>query len=722
MVMRLVWAIIPLVLIGIIGMQESFAEQASGKSAWKTNSDKVCGDRLCADIQESFEEIFGITYNVIGGEIQEIQITETEFNDKLLVIKTEMTEDGEIFLEIPKSIWNLTSPDCQEHPSGVLIDGKPPWNKEESFIASGRYVDTTFTEDIDETKRSLIIETPSGTKEIKLTVTSNQIYDLYDEGKRCFLIEQTKDLSPKDQINAGVLPEDVTCKSNFFLAVNSQNNSSACVKPNTLIELFDRNWANNSDELGKVWVELSPITCRGYGCNIEWLDSYDLEQSWNDNCVLGKCLETASVAIKDHYGKLGFNILDIKYEAHPHFMIGEFGDSPINQSFFFLIPSSDLISSLEQELVIIPQNNLNRDGVYPETWAFADPEKVPYWIVNRHYFYSDENCSGYLQKHSGALIPSGNWQLTYKMATIDFDDCPFYEQSKFQIHKINNILDAIDSGVLTHEERLEYIKIVNENRTNPLLNSMDWYFLDTDDLNNEERRGHTQLLNNRNPDVRTTNTIKHVLDSDTITNEERLEYIKLLYGPNLDVEINTILEHVLGSDNFNHEERLNYIKLFHEPHLEIKINHILDYLINSDNLNDEERLEYIELLNELQNFSNLELFVKIKNEFVQGETISFTLIESGYSNPCTSPKISIYQVKGHPQVYALSQDIPLYEYQHPYSCDEFEGVEFSSILNYYTDDDFPNLPRCIDLGEHWIVGPINSTHVKILANYSCVKN
>ena len=42
--------LISLILFSIIGIQESFAEQASGKSAWVTNSDKVCGDRLCSEI------------------------------------------------------------------------------------------------------------------------------------------------------------------------------------------------------------------------------------------------------------------------------------------------------------------------------------------------------------------------------------------------------------------------------------------------------------------------------------------------------------------------------------------------------------------------------------------------------------------------------------------------------------------------------------------------
>lgn len=50
--MRLIWIVIPLVLFGIVEVQESFAEQASGKPVWETNSKKVCGDKLCSEIDE----------------------------------------------------------------------------------------------------------------------------------------------------------------------------------------------------------------------------------------------------------------------------------------------------------------------------------------------------------------------------------------------------------------------------------------------------------------------------------------------------------------------------------------------------------------------------------------------------------------------------------------------------------------------------------------------
>ncbi len=56
------WALLPvlMILFGMVGIQESFAEQAAGKSIWETNSNKVCGDRLCSENPQN-QEIFSNT-------------------------------------------------------------------------------------------------------------------------------------------------------------------------------------------------------------------------------------------------------------------------------------------------------------------------------------------------------------------------------------------------------------------------------------------------------------------------------------------------------------------------------------------------------------------------------------------------------------------------------------------------------------------------------------
>ena len=56
-IMRVVLLAVLMISFGIVGIQESFAEQAAGKSIWETNSNKVCGGILCSESpqnQESF--------------------------------------------------------------------------------------------------------------------------------------------------------------------------------------------------------------------------------------------------------------------------------------------------------------------------------------------------------------------------------------------------------------------------------------------------------------------------------------------------------------------------------------------------------------------------------------------------------------------------------------------------------------------------------------------
>jgi len=56
-IMRWILLLILMILFGIIGIQESFAEQSAGKSIWETNSNKVCVDRLCSENPQN-QEIF----------------------------------------------------------------------------------------------------------------------------------------------------------------------------------------------------------------------------------------------------------------------------------------------------------------------------------------------------------------------------------------------------------------------------------------------------------------------------------------------------------------------------------------------------------------------------------------------------------------------------------------------------------------------------------------
>jgi len=55
-------------------------------------------------------------------------------------------------------------------------------------------------------------------------------------------------LPPKKQTGLGILPEDVVCESGMFKVTKAETNSIACVKPNTVLKLVSKGWANPVDK------------------------------------------------------------------------------------------------------------------------------------------------------------------------------------------------------------------------------------------------------------------------------------------------------------------------------------------------------------------------------------------------------------------------------------------------------------------------------------------
>ena len=54
-------------------------------------------------------------------------------------------------------------------------------------------------------------------------------------------------LSPLAQLNIGILPFDISCKSGLELVVKPSKESSACVTPSSVLKLIERNWMHVFD-------------------------------------------------------------------------------------------------------------------------------------------------------------------------------------------------------------------------------------------------------------------------------------------------------------------------------------------------------------------------------------------------------------------------------------------------------------------------------------------
>jgi hypothetical protein len=141
---------------------------------------------------------------------------------------------------------------------------------------------------------------------------------------------------------------------------------------------------------------------------------------------------------------------------------------------------------------------------------------------------------------------------------------------------------------------------------------------------------------------------------------------------------------------------------------------------DSEELSYDEKLEFIKYNYEQDGpvtTPSLNLRIKdLPSEFEYGEQPTFTLIETGYAHPCTSPKLEVFLAKGDRSLYNISEDIPIYEEQLVYPCPWFEG--YSPILSYRTEKDYPNFPSCMYEGTHIIVGD-SGTERHALGEYYC---
>ncbi len=81
---------------------------------------------------------------------------------------------------------------------------------------------------------------------------------------RIFPSEQNQELSPKQQLKTGVLPENISCKKGFVFVVKSSNDDISCVSPRTGAILLERGWGENSKKLDIDKCQNPP------GPNVDW--------------------------------------------------------------------------------------------------------------------------------------------------------------------------------------------------------------------------------------------------------------------------------------------------------------------------------------------------------------------------------------------------------------------------------------------------------------------
>ena len=162
---------------------------------------------------------------------------------------------------------------------------------------------------------------------------------------------------------------------------------------------------------------------------------------------------------------------------------------------------------------------------------------------------------------------------------------------------------------------------------------------------------------------------------------------------------------------------------FKEPEIsskakQLQIDNIM-VAVDSEELSYDEKREYIKYNYEKDGpvtTPSVNLRIKNLTKILEyGQQPKFTLIETGYANPCTSPKLEVYFIKeeiGHD----LKNDELIFEHRIGIKCPY--NYEFLPVLNFWSEQDFHSFPVCINEGRYLIVGD-SGTERMALDEYYC---
>ena len=202
--MMLVWVVIPLVLFGIVGVQESFAKDTP------------------QDYRMVLTDIEGNSSGPenLGDEKFIAFHSSTSFNNKGNPIEAKIRivcGPNNIVLYDETKIFSISDP-------RTIIDSF-------TFSFSGVYTLSMMTEEIPSIPSISLISSLSGN------------YDDHCDP------ESVKKLPPLRQISAGISYDNVVCKEELFLIIK-YGGSPACVTPETAEKLIERGWAINEESRG----------------------------------------------------------------------------------------------------------------------------------------------------------------------------------------------------------------------------------------------------------------------------------------------------------------------------------------------------------------------------------------------------------------------------------------------------------------------------------------
>jgi len=212
MIVKLIWAVIPLVFFSITGIPELFADEFTTYQI--TDEDDV---------------LYTIT-----DENQILRIVKI-LDSSSLEIFIKAISDGNIAIKMPHDLIGVGwAPGCYEDDFFVIIDGEEAFPINDEFTVYDRIITIPFRQD--DSKIEIVPGlVPESWMYFDKCMSKQQSSSVAEEQIEVFL-------PPLIQIKNGILPENVACNKGLE-KIFKLDGSPACVKPSTAEKLIQRGWA-----------------------------------------------------------------------------------------------------------------------------------------------------------------------------------------------------------------------------------------------------------------------------------------------------------------------------------------------------------------------------------------------------------------------------------------------------------------------------------------------
>lgn len=229
--MKTIWTIFPLILLAIIGFENSFADALTiNEECVNANNSKniACDGKF----NPQSMKIFSTVDSSVGiFEDPETKLTIVDLGS-FYGIGGNGTIPDTIKVYRDNILWKTTTKETGIAPSTSHSE----WQIPQTFFFNelpGKYKLVSITNNTETLVFEFIVKQIT---ESKNTLNPTET-DIHDERTT-----EYSQLPPIKQLSSGILPKDIVCKEHLNLVFKTNNGAPACVMPTTVEKLIERGW------------------------------------------------------------------------------------------------------------------------------------------------------------------------------------------------------------------------------------------------------------------------------------------------------------------------------------------------------------------------------------------------------------------------------------------------------------------------------------------------